>query len=635
MLAYLLRADMGVLIKLTTLLLPVVLIWISRLVFDKYPQPRLRSPLLVVGAIASATIVTVAWALQFDSVQISDFGVYLRCGTEVDKTIVHWVDSCQSEYLHKNLIYWSRSLLYSTPLGFIVGANYTIFKLYNALLHAGTITLWFLGLRHYYGTRIALIAALILFLYPEWWFTVTLVTGDNLAVLCIISFILVLPKLHEDANAFWIIGCLTIVLFAANLLRSIGVILVFAMVGWVCHQQCEKWKPILIVRALGIILIYGVLNCAVGYFTKDAVVDPSSLLKALSSIDFFTKQDFGSSYLWGQHYWFSIPEEWRAEVAFEKIKLEVVYGATQWPIYLYNKAAVLFSGVGYYDLSTIQNLSFNPDTIFTVPKNTVPIIPVAPKIFSSMVYVCLTLTAWSIFVAPLQKAAHAAAFWLGSFFFFVAGLGEVQPRYSVLIAPSLSLLCAIALNNMASCSVNSDEAKSNRVAVNTAMGVLIIVLLFTTLAIAVSVAKILNHNPIFEAKKTKYVENMVNCADAFYKVELSYKRIRMITPAGVACASVILPLSKNAKSISFFVSESKIRYLWEPENKSNYHYQVMLDNQLTLLEADIGSQDVRWHRISLDGFLLRDSANVRLSVFRDKIDTEEAVNFDLYTENQK
>ena len=80
----------------------------------------------------ASTLATFLWAWRFDSVQISDFGVYFRCGSEISSNIAKWVDDCQSQYLHKNLIYWTRSLLYTAPIEFLAGADYTILKLCTA-----------------------------------------------------------------------------------------------------------------------------------------------------------------------------------------------------------------------------------------------------------------------------------------------------------------------------------------------------------------------------------------------------------------------------------------------------------------------------------------------------------------------
>jgi hypothetical protein len=293
--AYLQSPDASWLFTSATLLLAPALLGFAYHFHTQSPKNQLLWNRVGICFLGISIFITFLWAWKFDSVQISDFGVYFRCGAEISQDIEKWVDDCQSNYLHKNLIYWGRSLLYTTPLASFTGADYPALKLYNATLHTVTMFLWFFGLRQYYGPRIALASTLLLLLYPEWWFTITLATTDNAALLCVVAFILLLPKLNRCGRGGLIILGLSLILFAANLLRAIGPILMLAILFWAIFKQSTKREPHLIVYVFCILVLYAFLNWLLGRATPSTASDPLQFLKVFSLIDFGSTQDFGSN----------------------------------------------------------------------------------------------------------------------------------------------------------------------------------------------------------------------------------------------------------------------------------------------------------------------------------------------------
>lgn len=533
------------------------------------------------------------WALTFDSIQISDFGVYFRCGTEKHVDVHAWIISCQSRYLNPNLIYWSRSLLYSIPFGLFSGPNYDAFKLYNASFHAATVVLWFFGLRHYYGSRIAIIATLILALYPEWWFTTTLVTSDNAAIFFVSAFLLLLPLLQKNSHHALIIFAISLTMFSAGQSRSIGPILVATLALWIGLAQLPKWDRLTALKGVTALALYVALNFILALVTPFSSPDSAHILKYLSAIDFSSLQDFSVNYQWAEHFWPAIPPESRSIVGWNKTLLEISWGFDQLPFYLYKKAAVFFSGSGYYVFSAFQ-FGPNEDTVFTVAKTTIPYIPGALPWMTMAVSFCAALSFFSLLKVKLHGPALAAVIWLSAFTIMVLGLGEVQPRYSVLIAPALSVLAALALfpQNM-----KQDTSIPRPICVKTSSVGIAFLLLAGIFFIVASVLKFL-HSAESMPSLSARISPSPFCAAESTRLETSYKRVRVIMPKGVSCAAISIPFRPVGNSLTLFASGTKFPFRFEPRELSPFHYNVIFDEK-PLLESSLGHASVKWHRLDL------------------------------------
>lgn len=541
--------------------------------------------------IVTLSLLCYLWVLKFDSVQVSDFGVYFRCGTEKHSNISAWITSCQSKYLNENLIYWSRSLLYSIPFGIFSGADYDAFKIYNASLHVATIVTWFLGLRYYFGSRIAITATLILTVYPEWWFTTTLVTSDNSAIFFIVAFLLLLPQIERRSYGWLTVTALAFTIFAANQLRTIGPMLAATLIFWVILAQLSKPNFATIVRGLTVLGLYFVLNFILRQLTPFSSPDPIQFLKYLSAVDFSSAQDFDTNYQWFEHFWSAIPPESKNTVGWSKVLLEFSWGFDKLPSYLYKKAAIFFSGTGYYFFSSFP-FGLNPDTVFTVPKNTIPFIPSTFSWMKMAVTFCAALSLFSLIKIKLNGPALAAVLWLSAFTLMVLGLGEVQPRYSVLIAPALSLLAAQALF--------SSQTKENTV-VSQPIDVKIPSIVFVALLMATVFGIIVMGLSVWHSVNATPNQNAKNfpnslCDSRLARIEKSYKRVRVILPTGASCAAISIPVNLSKKSVTFFVSGTRFPFPFEPKVLSPFHYSLLAQEQ-TLLESSLEFDSTKWHRI--------------------------------------
>jgi hypothetical protein len=579
----------------------------------------------------ASTLATFLWAWHFDSVQISDFGVYFRCGSEISSNIAKWVDDCQSQYLHKNLIYWTRSLLYTAPIEFLAGADYTILKLWNAGLHSATIALWYVGLRHYYGPRTATIATGFLVFYPEWWFTLTLATTDNVILLFVVAFTLLLPQLQRRPHGALIIISLSlsVILFAANMLRTIGSLLLLTAIVWSVSQRSMRSKAYDVLWLMAVSLIYVLLSSTIEYVSPASASGHLQFLKVLSSIDFSTLQSFGSNYPWVEHFWFSVPEEWRTTIAFEKIYLEMVNGFHQWPLYLYQKASLVFDGSGYYRLSSSLYAGFNPDTVYTVPESTVPFSLTVESWLAAVGAMYLVLALATIFRTPLSAPAFIALIWTGVFALMILGLSEAQPRYTVLLAPALSLLCALAVCGPVEAKSLQPVGSWTNSPFSPFLGLLFIAVLFGILLLGLNIARRIHHNPILFASKID--PGAPHCNSQSATLEVNYKQLRIFMPKGTNCAAVNLPVSREVQKISFFVSGSRFPYLWEPPTPSSFQYKIKIREQ-SILEQSLGEKSVRWHLIELNDLVLDAITQVSFFFDRKDSDTDDSIDVSLFME---
>lgn len=578
-----------------------------------------KTNLLCFVLIAFLSLLSYFWALRFDSIQASDFGVYFRCSTEVHSSIQSRITSCQSQYLHPNLLYWSRSLLYSIPFGIFSGPNYGAFKLYNASLHVATIFLLFFGLRNYFGSRTAITATLILTFYPEWWFTTTLVTSDNAAVLVVAAFLLLLPQLERNRHFKLTVAALSCTMFVGNQLRTIGPMLAATLVFWVVLSQISKPSRATLIKGIVVFVLYVSFNAILSRLTPFSSPDPVQFVKYLFAVDFSSPQDFSVNYRWFEHFWRAIPPLSGNNVGWSKALLEFTWGFDQLPTYLYKKAAVFFSGTGYYFFSS-TDIGPNPDTVFTVPKNTIPVISSAfPWMTAAVAFIC-ALSLFSLFRAKLHGPALAAMLWLSSFTIMVLGLGEVQPRYSVLVAPALSILAAVALSSPGVKQDTVGWRSADVKARNIVIAFLLATIVFGIIVLGLKAWRSVEITP---SQSAKVVTNSL-CESRLARVETSYKRVRIVMPKGTSCAAISVAVNPFKRSLSFFVSGTNFPFPFEPKVFSPFHY-VLLSQGETLLESSLGDASVKWHQLDLS--VHSATKEIVLTVQRQNIRSDDSIDF--------
>lgn len=545
------------------------------------------------------TISIFFWAFLFDSGQVSDFGVYFQCGTMPFTTLDQWIANCQSAYLQPNSIYWVRSFFYSSSIGKLFGDNYNTFKIVNAALHIITILIWFLGIRHYYGPRIALVSSALFSFYPEYWFTTTLITPDNAVMLVVVIFILLLPLLNKSLHTIIVISVsLGIVIFLGEQLRSIGLILIISLLAWLLSSISKK-TTLYFFSAFFIIL--GTYTLLINTFNFHFQTDLPNLFtpaKTLSTIDFHTTQDFSVNYLWSEHFWPAIPESMQFSTAIYKIITEFNNGFIQFPLYLYNKATLVFSGSGYYGLSSFNFPPGNPDSSSTISISTIPF---NAAFFPWMgAFICLVLFTSTVTALRSLKngPAFASIIFIGSFFLIVLGAGEAQSRYSILIAPALALLSSLAFFpadlNLKQKSIHVIE---NNISLQSlAIGSFILLSIYSMVLFGISIAKpiasISERATLLQPSEAK----MFGCDNNGVQVQKTYKKIRVVFEGDSTCAVIKVPIENNYDTLSFFVSGSKFPYKFEKKYTSPFWYQL-ISEEIVLLNDSLNVDSVHWHEV--------------------------------------
>jgi hypothetical protein len=536
-------------------------------------------------------------SIRFDSILSSDFGVYFNCGIASNQGMENWIRGCQSHYLHQNLIYWDRSLFYTTLFNYIFGLNYQGLKLYNAAWQSLSLIIWYLLLRRFYSSRVATIATLLFSLYPERLFAVTLSTTDNIIFPFFFVTIFSLPALSFKKLDFRFIAKLAIFslsIFICSKLRTIGPLLILTTIFWYLIATTRKFIKYDIAILLTLLFINMGLGLAISSFLPQNISDPLQLLKALSSIDFSSTQDFGSNYSWMEYFWFSIPREFRSTVAFNKIFIELSNGLQYLPIYIFKKSGILFDGTGYYGFSSFLEQGYNPDTINNhIGKSIKFSIGLFPYL-TSFVYVYIFLSLNSVLNKKIEGPALVLLLWTGVFSFIVLGLGETQPRYSLLLAPALSLFAALSFSDDRSQAKNLVVKILNYRLHFALFGILFIYFIFSLMVMSL---KISSHF------KTSNISSLVNgsavsgCESKNVIINQNYKIIRIVMPRQSVCAAVKIKIENINSNYNFFISGAKFPFIWENPHQSPFSYKVLM-NDTPMLSSALGEKAVQWYKIN-------------------------------------
>lgn len=534
------------------------------------------------------------WVLFFDSAQISDFGVYFRCGISQVKSLKLAVNECQSSFLEPNSTYWLRSFFYSFPIGSIFNENYAGFKLSNAFLHIITVGIWYFGVHRSYGPRVALASSALFVLYPEYWFTATLVSTDNAALLFIVLFILALPRIGQSGK----IGVVTavalgMVIFFAQQLRSIGLILLISTLAWILlnRSKCNIYKLFIVFAS------YYIFQNTFSLFFSAGLPDLFNPLKILSAIDFHSTQDFSVNYLWAEHYWPALPQEMLFDTAIHKtlVELSQFY---EWPVYLLKKTSIIFSGTGYYGLSSFNYPSGNPDSSLVIAKSTIPFLSSAFPWLG--VFSCLIIfsSLKTILFLPKSGPAFASIVLIGAFSLVVLGMGEAQARYSLLIAPALALLASLSFFPQDVRKSEDPTLKVSFVSFRFVYGVICIAA--TYLAVVVGAALLNSEGNISERATlaTRDEGDVFGCNNKGIDLNANYKEIKVSFDKGADCAVFYIKVPEGKRNLSFFVSGSKFPYRFEDKPNSPFSYNISSGGAVVLNEP-LGYHSVVWRQIPL------------------------------------
>ena len=385
-------------------------------------------------------------------------------------------------------------------------------------------------------------------IYPEWWYTPTLATTDNAALFWIVTSLWAMASL-SDASTPWTRAGLGAVLgttaFVAHQLRSIGISLMLAAAAYFVGSQKQGFwfaAALLLAVASYALLVRGLLS-----LLPPGADDPSLLWERLTALDLQTRQDFTVVTIWMEHFWSAVPAESRLSVGLSKVLTQILVNYHQIPIYIFRKAGDLFLGTGYLNFASVD-MSANADTLAIVSKSTVPASSSLFTVARGVVVFQLMLAAAALLTRPLRWIDLAGVMFLAVLLAFILPFGEAQPRYSVLLSPSLALLGSLALSPM-------PAARGAGPALELKTGVLV---LSTVAVICCGVILWLRHSTAFPLEEaTQGVPKVISgseCNDRLAVIERSAIRARLTIAPDSACASVVLPIPPNTTGISFFVT---------------------------------------------------------------------------------
>jgi hypothetical protein len=528
------------------------------------------------------------WGMTYNSGQVSDFGVYYRCGVATNHNMDEWLTKCQSAYLSENSTYWLRSYFYSSAIGRLFGDSYLTFKLSNITLHCATLITWYFGIKKYYGHGAAAVATLLLSIFPEYWFSTTLVTTDNAAVLAAVLFLLLLPKLqgHTIISVLAAIA-VGLVAFFGNQLRSIGAIFVLALFFWAICAGIERRQWSIILLSAVSVVSYCIFTYGFNLANPVTLPDLFSPIKMLSAIDFHTSQDFSVNYYWAEHFWLATPEANRLPIALYKLATEFSAGFSEWPLYLYRKAEVIFSGTGYYGLSSFPYPSGNPNSLVT---DVVSDIPFSIELFPWLglcVLVTLALAVVGVLRAKLSGPALCSILFVGAFGLVVIGAGEAQARYSVLLAPALSLLAALSF--FPHQDANNKKMHAAEYAYGT-IGLTVIYLVAVGLSAFLPTSEKITEG----AKLASISSGGINaCDNSGISIIADYKKIRVNFSNDSSCASISLPVGTDSTSIGFYLSGSKLPFKFEEHPGLSATYKVFAGDS-EVAGGQLARKTVEW-----------------------------------------
>ena len=567
-------------------------------------------------------ISVVLWGVIFNSGQVSDFGVYYRCGISVGYDIADWLAKCQSAYLEDNSTYWVRSYFYSSVIGLLFADNYLAFKLANVFLHCLTLVIWFFGVGRYYGVGVSVISTLILAVFPEYWFSTTLVTTDNVAVLMVVLFLLVLPKLQERmAVAIFYAIFIGGVIFFGNQLRSVGAVFILALAFWMICKGIEKKQLSLLFVSLIALFFYFLVTSAFNLANPVNLPDIFNPMKIISAVDFHTTQDFSINYYWAEHFWTATPESMRISNGLYKLMTEFSSGFSEWPLYLFRKATVVFSGSGYYGLSSFPYPPGNPDSLIT---DVVSDIPFSIDLFPWLgggVLLILVLAVVGVFRADLSGLALCSLLFVGAFGLIVIGVGEVQPRYSALLAPSLSLLAALAFAPPRNSKSHTKEFLCGAVSL---IGIYIVVIGVSSFF---PTPKRNTQGAMLFADSRK---NIPSCDNKGVAIVSDYKKIRIEFSDGSPCAAISFPISSGIVSVGFYLSGSRFPFKFEGRSDSMVTYKVFVgDTEVS--GGSLGEHTVEW----IDTAIPRSSNEVMVTLNRGEVKFSDYLEISLIRESRQ
>jgi hypothetical protein len=517
---------------------------------DDKAWARAGVALLVAGCAVNLFV-----ALVFVTNQPDDFGIYYRCGLQSGAAgAIRW-DVCRSFYSDLGTVFWTRSALYTFPIGALFGESYLALRLSNAALQSGFLLgIWWLA-RSRIGPRAPVIALPLAILSPERLHAIPLATSDSLALPVLVLGLLLVVRLAERTRArdvFIILPALALVIAVLNPVRSVGHFLLFAGLAAVLLAGQGRFLARLAKAAslvVAVVLAGTLVGGAIGHVSSG-----SWILWLMAALEVATGSPGLFIYQWYEHFWPQVPEAERAAFAWARFTQELAEHGGLVPRMLWRKAIELGGGSGYAFFGTLNpEANLNGLRIVAAPNVPLPL-PGWPYRLATLPLLVLALFgAARAARGPLTIAATGfiAIFAVATLGFFV-----VQPRYILPILPALVLLAALP--------AASDPAPA-RWRGPAAAGLTLVGLIVAGLfAIRATTALPLAHL----VPETAH-PGCVNAAPL--RIEGTRQR-RVVTIDGPTCLRI--PVTEKARQLEVFVGDNRFPYLNEPRGGARFAFSA-------------------------------------------------------------
>jgi hypothetical protein len=541
---------------------------------------------LTCWVLTAAAVATLAWAAAFSSQQGSDFGVYFRCGLDAKSALVVRIERCSSQYITYGDIYWHRSLLYTVPIAWLSNGSYSALKFANATFQILGILVVVFAVKKRIGAPAALVAAAAFAIMHERYFMLTLATTDNLAFLASGVGVLAMAALWtEKRPRLWacLLGfCIIVLQFSRStgILVGLSVLLLYIAV---IRERAEMRAAG--ITALALFATVLAIGAALAPWQGARGLD-GDFLKRLSALDLTTTQNFTANFAWFSHFWPSMPEGERTSIAISKVLQELAAHGSLYPAYVFVKAQALFSGFGYTWFAA-ADLSGNADTFLTVNAGTVPKLPLAQSWMGCIAQLpMLALAAAGAFRARPEPLPLAALCFLVVGMAAMLCIGESQPRYLIIFAPAIAILCAEAVQPCSRTCIFRQLTELRTGALTAAVATIISASAIAATALTVPL-------PLRSAVPMPSPDCPVANAT------MDGLRLSIAMPAGASCARAAF-VAPVGKSLGFFVSSGVYQYRNEPFEPTGLAYRVQVDGGASI-EGSLDQSNVVWRTLPLAG----------------------------------
>ncbi|MBT8604111.1 hypothetical protein G6662_05930 [Polynucleobacter paneuropaeus] len=569
------------------------------------------------------------WAIRYNSVQTGDFGVYWKCGADFRLPINSWLEICRGAYLKNPLVYAMRSLFFNVPISWATAYNYQLWKLAMALLHITTVFFVYKIFNNISGTNSGIPAAFLLFINPEWIYLITSSSADNIILLVQICSFLIFYRFSTERKKNDFIKffpAFIIIFFLSEWLRSIG-ILVF--ITFLLSPQKFGSKGLLVKKTAILCASFVAANLLTSFIIREMwlvqYISPLTFISSLAEIDLSIRppQNPQISFEWMNHLWIAIDPGSRNSIGLHRFIDEMLTQYSQFPIYYFQKIALLFAGSGNMDMLT--NISpGNIDNVFTTQVSTLPSGAIAHKAALYSNIFILSMALYSILFIRYSSFEIISLTFIAVFMFILGGFGPLLSRYGLLMAFPLAALGAASKENF-SYANSKYSAQLLKVAGSCT------VIVFTYLFGGILASTYTNHYPRIILSATQpsasHFPEVGPCNNVRVPIHMYFdRRMRSNFESNVTCASYLFPIKPNTASISFFITREKLPFPNENIGRAQFEYSTRIGDLFSPWES-LDKSASKWMHFQIDVKSTIQPKNIE--IFIRKIGEESTIEFEI------